>query len=154
VNYNAKYVVRLTEEERKSLHTVVKKGKVAAAKRSRAQILLKADAGPNDSGLSDLQIAEALGVAVSTVHRTRQQYVEEGLEQALARKSARGHRPRKLDGVKEAHLVAVACGPPPQGRARWTLRLLASKLIKLEIVDTISKNTVGRTLKKTNSSLG
>jgi len=78
VNYNAKYVVRLTEEERKSLHTVVKKGKVAAAKRSRAQILLKADAGPNDSGLSDLQIAEALGVAVSTVHRTRQQYVEEG----------------------------------------------------------------------------
>jgi transposase len=132
----------------------VKKGKVAALKRCRAQILLKADAGPMDSGLTDVEIAQALGVGVSTVHRTRQQYLEEGLEQALARKATGMHRLRKLDGEKEARLVAVACGPAPRGRVRWTLRLLASKLVELEIVDTISKNTVGRTLKKTSSSPG
>ena len=154
MNYSAKYVVRLTKAERKLLVGLVSKGKVAAAKRRRAQILLKADAGEQDTGPSDEQITEALQVGVSTVHRTRQQYLEEGLEQALGRKVTRSHRPRKLDGAKEARLVAVACGPPPKGRARWTLRLLASKLVELEIVDAISKNTVGRTLKKTNSSLG
>ena len=154
MNFNTKYVVRLTEEERKLVQSLVKKGNAAAARRRRAQILLKADARQQEAGPTDVQIAEGLGVGVGTVHRTRQQYVEEGLEQSLARKTSRGYRPRKLDGEKEARLVAVACGPAPQGRARWTVRLLANKLIELEIVDSISKSTVGRTLKKTNSSLG
>lgn len=150
MNYNTKYVVRLTKEERAQLEALVRKGKVGATKRQRAQILLKADAGPTGSGGTDQQVAEALDVGTATVHRVRQAYVEKGLEAALGRKPASRHRPRKLDGVKEAHLVAMACGPAPQGRARWTVRLLADKAVELEIVDSISKDTVHRTLKKTH----
>lgn len=154
MNYNTKYVVRLSEDERKTLGGLANKGKVAAAKRRRAQILLKADAGPEGSGLTDQQVAEALDVGVKTVHRVRQAYVEQGLESAVDGKPVLGHRPRKLDGAQEAHLVALACGPAPAGRARWTLRLLASQLVELELVDSISKDTVGRTLKKTTLSRG
>jgi transposase len=154
VNYNSKYVVRLAQEEREELEALVKRGKVAAEKRRRAQVLLKADAGPEGSGLTDQEVASALDVGIATVHRVRQAYVEESLQAALSRKPALRHRPRKLDGDAEARLVAIACSPAPEGRARWTLRLLADKAVELEIVDTINKETVRRTLKKTRSSRG
>lgn len=154
MNYNTKYVVRLTEEERGELEAVVRKGKSAAAKRLKAQILLKADAGPEGSGWTDQQVAEALEVSPGSVHAARQAYVEQGLAAALERKPRSGHRPRKLDGAQEARLIALACGPAPTGRARWTLRLLAEKLIELEIVDSISKDGVRAVLKKTTSSPG
>ena len=150
MNYNTKYVVRLAQEERGELESLVKRGKVAAEKRRRAQILLKADAGAEGSGLSDQAVASALDVGIATVHRVRQAYVEESLQGALSRKPAVRHRPRKLDGDGEARLVAVACGPAPEGRARWTLRLLAERAVELEIVEAISHETVRRCLKKTN----
>ena len=149
MNYNTKYVVRLEQGEREELESLIKRGKVAAEKRRRAQILLKADAGAEGSGFTDQEVAGALDVGIATVHRVRQAYVEESLQGALSRKPAVRHRPRKLDGDGEARLVAVACGPAPEGRARWTLRLLADKLVELEVVDTINKETVRRTLKKT-----
>jgi transposase len=154
VNYNTKYVVRLEQEEREELESLVKRGRVAAEKRRRAQILLKADAGAEGSGLTDQEVASALDVGIATVHRVRQAYVEESLQSALSRKPAVRHRPRKLDGDGEARLVAIACSPAPEGRARWTLRLLADKLVELEVADTIDKETVRRTLKKTRSSRG
>ena len=154
MNYNTKYVVRLVEEERSELEALVKTGKVAARRRLRAHILLKADAGTEGSGATDVQVAEALDVGMATVHRVRKAYVEQGLDEALGRKRSGPRRPRKLDGAQEAHLIAVACGPAPEGRARWTVRLLADKAVELEIVDSISKDTVHRMLKKTNSSLG
>jgi transposase len=154
MNFNTKYVVRLSGEERDSLRALVNTGKVAAAKRRRSQILLTADAGEQGSGPTDKEVAEALDVGIATVHRVRQAFVEEGCEVA-----AQGHcegrpRPPKLDGEQEARLIALTCGPAPQGRARWTLRLLASMLVELKIVDSIGKDAVRKTLKKTRSSLG
>jgi transposase len=154
MNYNTKYVVRLTEEERDQLVTVVRRGKVAAAKRRRAQVLLKADAGCEGSGRTDQEVSEALEVSVGLVHDVRQAYVEQGLSAALERKPKSRHRPRKLDGEQEARLIALACGPAPEGRARWTLRLLADQLVELEIVDSISKDAVRGVLKKTSLSPG
>lgn len=148
-NYNTKFVVRLTAEERVELQAIMCRGTVAAMKRRRAQVLLKADAGPEGSGATDLQVAEALEVGLNTVHRVRKAYVEQGLEAAITAKPAIRHRPRKLDGAGEAKLIAVACGPAPEGRARWTLQLLADKLVELKVVDSISDDTVHRTLKKT-----
>jgi transposase len=154
VNYNTKYVVRLTRVEREELEALVKRGKVAAERRRRAQILLKADAGVEGSGLPDSEVASALDVGTATVHRVRQAYVEESLQAALSRKPAVRRPRRKLDGDGEARLVALACSPAPEGRGRWTLRLLADKLVELEVVDTINKETVRQTLKKTRSSRG
>lgn len=154
MNYNTKYVVRLTGEEREELAGVVGRGKVAAGKRRRAQVLLKADAGVTESGRTDQEICEALDVSVGLVHDVRQAYVEHGLNVALEWKPKSRHRPRKLDGEQEARLIAVACGPAPEGRARWTLRLLADKLVELEIVDSISKDAVRGVLKKTSLSPG
>ena len=104
--------------------------------------------------MTDQEVANALDVGVATVHRVRQAYVEEGLQDALSRKPAVRHRPRKLDGEGEARLVAVACGPAPEGRDRWTLELLADKLVELKVVDPIGKECVRQTLKKTRSSRG
>jgi len=154
MNYNTKYVVRLTGEEREQLEKLVKTGKVAAAKRCRAQVLLKSDAGPEGSGPTDEQVSQALDVSVGLVHLARQAYVEQGLSAALERKPACRHRPRKLDGAQEAELVALTCSPAPAGHARWTLRLLASQLVELEIVDSISKDAVRSVLKKTSFSRG
>jgi transposase len=148
MNYNTKYVVRLSQEEREELDALVRRGKVGADRRRRAQILLKADAGAEGSGLADQEVARALDVGVATVHRVWQAYVEEGLQDALCRKLAVRHRPRKLDGEAETRLVAVACSPAPEGRERWTLNLLADKLVELEVVESIAKETVRRTLKK------
>lgn len=148
-NYNTKYVVRLTAEERECLEGLVKRGKVAAAKRRHAQILLKAAAGAEDSGPTDAEIVKALDVGLITVHRVRQAFVEQGLSASLERKRSSRVRLPKLDGRQEAQLVALACGPPPEGRARWTVRLLADRLVELEIVSSICPETVRHTLKKT-----
>ena len=144
-----RYIVRLTEDERKGLKTLVSKGRASARKIARAQVLLKVDAdGPS---WTDEQAAEAFGVRANTVRDIRQRFVEEGLERALDRKQpADPPRQRKLDGAGEAQLIAMACGEPPEGRARWTLKLLAGQLVELAIVDGISPETVRQTLKKTS----
>jgi transposase len=151
---NIKYIVRLNAAEREALEGLVNRGKVAAAKRKRAHILLKADAHAEGPAWTDEQIAEALDVSVATIHRTRQAYVGQGLEVALARQRPTGRQFRKLDGAQEARLVTIACSPPPEGQARWTLQLLADQMVTLEIVEAIGKETVRRTLKKTTSSRG
>jgi transposase len=126
-----------------------------ARKIQHAQILLKADSGPGGPSWIDARIAETFNVGVRTVERIRQRLVEHGLEDALARRQ-RAHppRPRKLDGAAEARLIALACSEAPSGRQRWTLRLLADQLVRLEVVDSIGPEAVRRTLKKTGSSRG
>ena len=148
------YRVKLTSEERRQLQELLSKGTAAARTLTHARILLKADEGMDGPRLTDDEIAEALEVNRSTVERVRIRCVEEGLEAALRPRPSRQLHPRKLDGVQEAHLVALACSPAPKGRARWSLRLLADQLVELEIVDDISHETVRQTLKKTNSSHG
>jgi transposase len=145
----AKYVVRLTEEERGQLENLVARGRVAKTTRQRAQVLLRADQGENGPCAVDEAIADLVGVSLSTVHRVRQQFVEEGLEASLYRKPAVNRQYRKLDGAQEAHLVALACSPPPTGRVSWTMQLLADKLVELEIVESIGREAVRTTLKKT-----
>jgi transposase len=150
-----KYKVTLTAEERNSLQGLIAAKKTAAKKVIHARILLKADAGPEGPAWTDTRIAEALEVDVSTVGRLRQRFIEQGLDAALGRKQQdRPSRQRTLDGKAEARLIALACSEPPAGRVRWTLRLLADKLVELEIVETVSTETIRRTLKKTNSSRG
>jgi len=149
-----KYIVTLTEEERRRLQEMLSRGKAAARKLTHARILLKADAAAGGPGWNDESIAEAMEVGRATVERVRKEFVEEGLDVALERRKPRRQYQRKLDGDGEAHLVALACQEPPEGRSRWTLRLLADRMVQLEYVDRLSYQTVRRTLKKTNSSLG
>ena len=144
----AKYVVRLTDPERQALQELIAGKRVAADKVLRARIFLKADV--EGSAWSDPEIAEAFDVGLSTIHRLRQRLVDEGLEAALKRRPNTQRRVPKLDGAKEAHLIALTCGSPPEGRCRWTLQLLADKLVELQLVDSISDETVRRTLKKTS----
>jgi transposase len=145
-----RYRVTLTSEERAHLTELLSKGKAAARSLAHAHILLKVDEGVAGPRLSDEAVAEALDVNRSTVERVRMRCVEEGFEAALRPRPSRQLHPRKLDGVQEARLVTLACSPAPNGRGRWTLRLLADKLVELEIVDGISHETVRQTLKKTN----
>ena len=148
-----KYVVRLSEEERARLEGFIGKGKRAALLLTRARILLKADVLEAGDGWSDSRIAEALDTSVATVERTRRQLIEEGFDAVLTRKSNPNSAPRRIfDGEAEAKLIALACGPAPAGRAKWTLRLLEEKVVELQIVASASDNTIGRTLKKTFSS--
>jgi transposase len=141
-----KYVVSLTDKEREDLETLVSQGKAAARKIGRAWILLKADAaGP---AWPDEQIRTTFAVGLATIYRVRQSFVEEGLEAVLTRRPKSRHRHRKLDGDQEAHLIALACGKPPPGRRRWTIRLLAQKMVELEYTDCVCSETVRRTLKK------
>ena len=148
-----KYKVTLTAEERQQLHDLIRAGKAAAKKLTHARILLKADAAEGGPSWPDERIAEAVDVSTDTMGRVRQRFVEEGLEAALVRKKQeRPSRERTLDGRAEARLIALACSAPPTGRKAWTLRLLADRLVELEIVETVSHETVRRALKKTNSS--
>jgi len=149
-----KYLVRLTDEERIQLEDLTRTGKRAASVILHARILLKADAGAGGPGWDDDRIAEAVECGASTVYRVRQAFVEEGLPAALFRQKPTGRQYRKLDGAQEAHLIALACGAPPAGRANWTLRLLADRLVELDVVDSISPECVRTTLKKTNSNRG
>lgn len=149
------FIVRLTDEDRLELRALIRKGKASAGTLIRARILLKANQANRGEAWTDAQIAEALEIAPKTVFNIRRRWVEEGLEVALNRKKQKcPSRVRKLDGKAEATLVATCCGPAPQGRARWTLRLLADKLAELETVESISPETVRRTLKKMRLSLG
>ena len=149
-----KYIVTLTQEERQMLQQMLSRGKAAARKLMHARILLKADTSPDGPNWRDDAIAEGLEVGRATVERVRTQFVEEGLEAALERRKPQREYLRTLDGDGEAHLIALACSQAPEGRSRWTLRLLADRMVALEYVDAISKDTVARTLKKTNLSLG
>jgi transposase len=144
-----KYVVTLTVEERQQLSDLVTKGSAAAATICHARLLLKADASPGGPDWTDAQIAQALDCSPATIHRVRQTFVDEGLEPALQRRRPTGRTFRKLDGAQEAHLIAIACSQPPAGRVRWTLKLLADRLVELEVVDAISPECVRTTLKKT-----
>jgi transposase len=148
------YVVTLTADERSYLQGLLSKGKVAAHKQRHARILLKADESDGGERWTDEQIAVALEMGRATVERVRQRFVEEGLEAALNRKKRPPSPPKVMDGKTEAHLVALACSPPPEGRNRWTMRLLADKMIELEYVESLSHDTVWRTLKKTPSNRG
>jgi hypothetical protein len=149
-----KYAVALSEAERAQLRTLVGRGTAPARLLTRARVLLKADQGEGGAAWSDAAIAGALDLHPTTVARIRRQCVEQGVAAALARKRPDRVYGRKLDGAAEAHLVAVACSPPPAGRERWTLRLLADALVRLDVVDTVSYETVRRTLQQTSSSRG
>lgn len=145
-----KYIVTLTAEERGFLRDLISKGKAAAFKQRHARILLKTDQGPQGDGWTDEKIEQALEVNASTVERLRRRFVEEGLEAALQRKEQKNRRAKKIDGEAEAQLVAIACSKPPEGRKSWTLKLLTDQLVSLEIVDSVSLETVRKTLKKTS----
>jgi transposase len=147
-----KYIVRLTPDERDQLLPMVRGGKAAARALLHARILLKADQDQEAAAWSDEAISEALDVHATTVARVRQRFVEQGLDAALRPQPTTRQYERKLDGAAEAHLIALACGPAPEGRAQWTLRLLADKLVELEHVGSVSHETVRRTLKKTSCS--
>ena len=149
-----RYRVTLTGSERGDLRKLVGVGKAAAQKLVRARILLLADQADGGSSKSDPEIVESLGCGRASVERVRKRFVEEGLEAALNPKPGQRVYERKMDGKAEAHLIALACGKPPEGRARWTLRLLSDRMVVLEHVESVSFETVRRVLKKTNSSLG
>ena len=145
-----RYVVWLGAEERQALEAMIRKGKSPAQRLLKARILLKADVSEGGEGWSDSRIIEALETSVSMVYRVRKQLVEEGLEAVLSRKGpAAPAVPRIFDGEKEARLIALACSKPPEGYARWSLRLLESKVVELGIVEAASDSTIQRALKKT-----
>lgn len=149
-----RFRVTLTPAERDALRHLIAAGTAAARTLAHARILLKADSPPDQSGPYDADIAAAVEVSVNTVERVRQRFVEEGLQAALVPKRPTEARPTKLDGRGEARLIAEICSPPPDGRPRWTLQLLADRLVELQVVEAISYETVRRTLKKTCSSRG
>lgn len=148
---NKKYIVRLTAGERTLLEQIVSKGRTQAYRIKHANILLAVDAdGPH---WSDEHTAQALRCHQGTVCNVRRRFVEHGLEAALERKEQqRPSRERVLDGESEARLIAIACSKAPEGRAKWTLSLLAEQLVVLDVVESVSRSTVWRTLKKTNSN--
>jgi hypothetical protein len=148
-----KYPVILSETERDDLKRLIASGTAPARKLTHARILLKADQSPEGPAWVDEEVAEAVESSQPTVSRVRKQYFEEGLQAALDRRPPNREYHRKLDGEQEARLIALACSEPPEGRARWSLRLLADRMVELEVVDEeISYQTVRRTLKKTPSS--
>ena len=148
-----KYVVELTTEERSQLEAILAADRMAAHKRRHARMLLKADQGEHGPAWSDVQIAEAFDVKSLAVARLRQRLVKRGFERALEHGNRGSYRAKALDGEAEAHVIALACGAPPAGRNRWTLRLLADQAVALGITPSCSKSSLQRTLKKTNSSL-
>ena len=148
------YRVVLDDDQRASLRTLVGSGTAPARLLTRARILLKADHGGGGPGWSDAAVAGALDVNPSTVLQVRKQFVTDGLAATLARKRPDRVYERALDGRQEAHLIALACSTPPAGQARWSLRLLADELVRLEVVEMVSHETVRQTLKKTPSSRG
>ena len=149
-----KYRVGLTEEEQEELKVLASKGRAAAYKQTHARILLLCDENQADGPMMDQEVARAMKVGTATVERVRRRCVEQGVEAALGRKEQLNRRRKKLDGEGEAHLIAMAISQPPEGRVSWTLQMLADGLVEREIVDSISTETVRRTLKKTGSSLG
>jgi transposase len=150
-----KYLVELSEQQREYLHKLISSGSAPARKLNRARILLKADIGKHaePQALSDRQIARMIESSIATVQRARERFYEGGLEAALERSKPDRVYKRSLEGRAEAHLIALACSEPPQGRDRWSFRLLADKAVEFGFVESISHETVRKTLKKTASSL-
>jgi transposase len=144
-----RFRVTLTPAERAGLSQLIAAGTAPARKLAHARILLKADTPPGERGLLDAEIARTVEVSVDTVERVRRRFVEEGLAAALVPRPSTAPHPVKLDGRGEARLIAEVCGPPPAGRDRWTLRLLAARLVELQVVEAISYETVRQRLKKT-----
>ena len=149
-----RHTVRLSEGERAGLRTLIGQGTGPARALTHARILLKASQGEAGPGWTDAAIAAALEVSPATVARVRMRYVAEGLDAAVYRKAPEREYPRRLDGEQEAYLAALACSAPPEGRKRWTLRLLADRLVQLEVVESVSYETVRQALKQTASSRG
>lgn len=149
-----KYIVNLSQAEQKSLKKLTTTGKHAAYKINHARILLKADINQENGGYSDEAIAEAIDISIPTIERVRRRFVTEGVDAALNYRSRRGRKQKRLDGNSEAHLLAIACSEAPQGHERWTLRMLANKMVELDYVESISHETVRQTLKKTKLNLG
>jgi transposase len=154
VRKTAKYKVTLTAEEREQLQAMISAGRGAARRLCHARILLKADAAPGGPAWDDVRISAAVEVGRATVERVRKRFVEQGLEVALDRKKPDREYERRLDGRGEARLIALTCSAAPQGRERWTLDLLAERMVALSYVPALSRDTVWRTLKKTCSSPG
>ena len=148
-----KYIVELTTEERSQLQEVINAERMAAHRRRHARMLLKLDQGPKGPGWSDTQVAAAFDCTPRSAERLRRCLVEGGFEGVLDHGNRGSRKVRKLDGVAEAHLIALACGEAPAGRNRWTVRLLAEQMVALGHVDSCGKSTVHDTLKKTNLSL-
>jgi transposase len=148
-----KYPVILSDAERGRLKSLIAAGTAPARKLTHARILLKADQSPEGPAWVDEQVAEAVETSQPTVSRVRKQYFEEGLQAALNRRPPNREYHRKLDGEQEARLIALACSEPPEGQTRWSLRLLADRMVELEVVEDLSYQTVRRTLKKTSLSL-
>jgi transposase len=149
-----KYIIELTGEERQTLKQLVSAGKASARKLTHARILLKADSSSGGPKWRDSKISQALDVGTATIERIRKRFVEEGLEAALNSRKPNRQYNRKLDGDGEAHLIALVCSKAPQGYQRWTLQLLSDQMVEFGYVDSLSYETVRRTLKKTNLSLG
>ena len=145
-----KYIVGLTEDERSYLESLIHTGKVAAHKRLHAEILLKADISEWGEKWLDSQISEAFGVSTRTIERVRERLAQQGLESALNRAEPSRVKSRTIDGENEAHLIALSCGEPPEGRSRWTLRLLGQHMVELGYVENVSHETIRQALKKTN----
>ena len=148
-----RYIVRLSIDERKILFELINKGNASKEKQNRARILLKADCGEEGENWKDPQIATAFYVSIKTVERIRKSLVEDGFEETLNRKQP-PQRKRIIEGQEEAYLIAIACSEPPDGQARWTLNMLADKMVECKYVDFVSPDTIGRALKKTSLSLG
>jgi transposase len=144
-----KYIVKLTHDERENLLCMLRKGKASVNKLMHARVLLESDeADSTAKKKTDEEISKQLYVSEKTVARIRKRFVEEGLEAALLRKPHANPKSRKINGDQEAHLIALCCSKPPEGRSRWTLKLLANRLVEMEIVDSVSPVTVSRVLKK------
>jgi len=148
-----KYIAELTSEERSELREIVNAERMAAYKRRHARMLLKLDQGPHGPGWSDTQVAAAFDCTSRSAERLRRRLVERGLEGALAHGNRGSYRARALDGVAEAHLIALACGDAPEGYNRWTVRLLADQMASLGLVESCGKSSVHRVLKKMNLNL-
>jgi transposase len=148
-----KYRVTLTAEEREELQALLAKGKASARKLAHARVLLQVDETEAAAGRTDEETATALHLSVRTVERVRERFVEQGLAAALLPKASTRRYERAFDGAQEARLIALACSAPPEGKSRWTLRLLAEQLVALQVLDTVSRECVRQALKKTNSNL-
>jgi transposase len=145
-----RFRVTLTAEERAELGAMISKGKAGARKLAHARILLQVDEADGAPARTDQEVASALDLSARTVERVRQRFVEEGLQAALLPKPTKRIYARALDGAQEAHLIALACSAPPEGKRRWTLRLLAERVVELGYAESVSHETVRRTLKKTS----
>lgn len=145
-----KYIVDLTDSERAELEQLTNKGKIAAYKMNHARILLLADINQQGGGWTDIKISEALNVGQATIERVRKRFVESGMESALSRREQKNRRRKIIDGEKEAYLIAIACSETPTGQGKWTLQMLSDKMVELNYLEKVSRETIRQTLKKTN----